>query len=83
MLSVFSEKYSLVPEVHEPANEIIKAQIGESLSATYSEKYGVLLFLSLLWNWLKLQSDQHLHCVEKYSLLIHFSDAILLVLQGE
>ena len=36
-LSVFSDKYSLAPRLHEPANEIIKEHLGEFLSPTYSE----------------------------------------------
>lgn len=32
----------MVPQVRKPASEAIKAEIGESLSATYSGKYGVL-----------------------------------------
>lgn len=40
---VFSEEYSLVPQVHEPSGEAIKAHIGESRSAAYSEKPAGLL----------------------------------------
>ena len=46
--TVFSEEYSMVPEVHEPANEIIKAEMGESPSVTCSENYGVLEWLRIL-----------------------------------
>lgn len=76
ILPVFSEVYSLVPQVREPASEIIKAEIGESLSVTCFEKYGVFKFKCLLFKFTKVGSNQYLNCVEEN---LHSNSKIILV----
>lgn len=40
--AVFADEYSLMPQVHEPASEIIKAELGESASPTQHQGQGGL-----------------------------------------
>lgn len=49
---LFSVEYTLVPEVHEPANEILKAQMGEFLLATYSDEYDLICLRNTIWKYL-------------------------------
>lgn len=65
MLSFFSEEYCLVPEVREPANEIIKAEMGEPLPVTY--------FLEMFCNLTCVLRRLTSALCQKCSPLIHFS----------
>ena len=65
ILSFFSVEYCLVPEVRKPANEIIKAQMGEPLPVTYFLE----VFCSLTCLLRRLTSA----LCQKCSPLIHFN----------
>lgn len=49
--SFISESYCLTPQVLEPANDVVKAEIGESLSKTFFSEIDSLFesFLTSFW----------------------------------